>query len=1151
MSTNSMNSMSYWDDRFRSGDWDAKEGCEQSLFFSRLAISSFPSFLKNDLQKNEWTVLDIGCAEGDGTAYLAKHFPSCSFIGADFSSEAIKKASSKYPFCEFKVVDVYEEIPQADVVFSSNTLEHLSHSKKVLRDICESSKKYAILLLPYEDDSGIEEHINIFSSDFFPINIGNCRLKYSCIIDCAPLKSPYWYGKQIILVYVNESYCQRDITLDDLWHPIVESHQKAIEAIEDSKRAEIEAIQKNSNASLEALRTQLDQCAAEAEKTQAALDKQRSDFEAEISAQSEEYEHTLQANEEMYNRSLASQKQQQLQWKSRTKQLLDEQKQWLDAMGAGKAYRLAHWIMRIKHEMLGTQEERRNFWQWLRKKECKPSKYNYLYQAQQVWEQLQKEVCCSDLFPAANTAFSNMPLNGYEYKFYRYLKKRDKQFNANFSSFAIKKEIGLVSVVLPVYNGDDMIEQSINSVLNQTYTNFELIVVDDGSQDQTPRIVDELAAQDKRIRVVHQENAKLPRALNNGFSLAHGEFLTWTSADNIMHEDFLEKLVGYMQKNPDLAMCYANIRAIDGHGNPIRSNTWYSNGEQTGNVYLPNATLRLNTYPENTVAAAFMYRREVPALIGGYDPSLYTVEDYDYWMRINDFFNLRHVDFSETIYDYRFHDKSLTSKAKELHINEIRERLMLTEDYREDYLLRPLCWIFYCGHAEAVRNSWSEKILSMGHLELTDESVRKITWPPLATGVVKVTIVNGEMISRPDEKITADEINVLVAYKECEANGLNYDLQIRIDPNMSAERLDGWVYVENEDTAISVIQIVAKSQIFQKMLTENRKESPAEYKATIVICTYKRTHILSNTLHAALRQNDVNGNYEILVINNDPFCAETKRIVDEFNHSLAVEKQIRYIDCPYPGLSAARNFALYGAKGETLLFVDDDGIMDAECLHHILETFESSNQTAIVGGTIKLNHPEAHKDVILPGYESVWSARLYSFASRKFVTDEADFPYGCNYAIKRQVLRDLGGFRISYGRVGKDFSGGEEMVLSHLAIRAGYQIAVEPRAIVIHDVEESRYTLEHVKQTLRSSALTNRLMKMDMYRQFDLSMQTEKAALEAKKEQLQKISKRHINFNDLRKTYLEYEIAALEEAIQEGQKDELVMQSEGQYRETR
>ena len=74
---------------------------------------------------------------------------------------------------------------------------------------------------------------------------------------------------------------------------------------------------------------------------------------------------------------------------------------------------------------------------------------------------------------------------------------------------------------------------------------------------------------------------------------------------------------------------------------------------------------------------------------------------------------------------------------------------------------------------------------------------------------------------------------------------------------------------------------------------------------------------------------------------------------------------------------------------------------------------------------------------------------------------------------------------------------------------------------------------------------------MDMYRQFDLSMQTEKAALEAKKEQLQKISKRHINFNDLRKTYLEYEIAALEEAMQEGQKDELVMQSEGQYRETR
>ena len=82
---------------------------------------------------------------------------------------------------------------------------------------------------------------------------------------------------------------------------------------------------------------------------------------------------------------------------------------------------------------------------------------------------------------------------------------------------------GLVSVVLPVYNGERYLREALDSVLAQTYRNWELILVDDGSFDQTPEIAREYEERDSRIRVISQENQKLPRALNKGFSLATGE----------------------------------------------------------------------------------------------------------------------------------------------------------------------------------------------------------------------------------------------------------------------------------------------------------------------------------------------------------------------------------------------------------------------------------------------------------------------------------------------------------------------------------------------------------------------------------------------------------------------------------------------------
>ena len=115
---------------------------------------------------------------------------------------------------------------------------------------------------------------------------------------------------------------------------------------------------------------------------------------------------------------------------------------------------------------------------------------------------------------------------------------------------------GKISVVLPVYNGQKYVGKAIQSVINQTYYNWELIVVNDCSTDRTLDVIRDFANNDSRIIIINNEtNQKLPRSLNVGFSAASGEYYTWTSDDNLFHEDAFEKMVNILNKNEDSQFC--------------------------------------------------------------------------------------------------------------------------------------------------------------------------------------------------------------------------------------------------------------------------------------------------------------------------------------------------------------------------------------------------------------------------------------------------------------------------------------------------------------------------------------------------------------------------------------------------------------------
>lgn len=126
-----------------------------------------------------------------------------------------------------------------------------------------------------------------------------------------------------------------------------------------------------------------------------------------------------------------------------------------------------------------------------------------------------------------------------------------------------------LSVIIPIYNGEKFIRKSIDSVLNQTVSDLELILVDDGSKDNSGKICDEYAQKDSRIKVIHKENVGVSAARNDGISTAQGEYIGFVDADDWIEPNMFEDLIEKAQaSSSDIVMCDATTVYFDGRTEP-------------------------------------------------------------------------------------------------------------------------------------------------------------------------------------------------------------------------------------------------------------------------------------------------------------------------------------------------------------------------------------------------------------------------------------------------------------------------------------------------------------------------------------------------------------------------------------------------------
>lgn len=211
-----------------------------------------------------------------------------------------------------------------------------------------------------------------------------------------------------------------------------------------------------------------------------------------------------------------------------------------------------------------------------------------------------------------------------------------------------------VSIVLPVYNGEKYLKFSIESVLQQTYKNLELIIVNDCSTDSTRKIVEQYLLHDSRVKLIDNAvNLKLPKSLNAGFSVASGDYYAWTSDDNIFRKNAIEKMVEELENHTEYVMVYSNYTELDAEGNE---------GQQ---IHLLNPE---KLYIGNVIGACFLYRSDIAKEVGEYDSNTFLTEDYDYWIRIKKHGKLLHIE--DDLYLYRVHGGSLSATKK----NQIKEQ---------------------------------------------------------------------------------------------------------------------------------------------------------------------------------------------------------------------------------------------------------------------------------------------------------------------------------------------------------------------------------------------------------------------------------------------------------------------------------------------
>ena len=229
-----------------------------------------------------------------------------------------------------------------------------------------------------------------------------------------------------------------------------------------------------------------------------------------------------------------------------------------------------------------------------------------------------------------------------------------------------------ISVVMSVYNGEKHLRESIESILNQTFTDFEFIIVNDGSTDNSLEIIK--SYDDERIKIINnEENIGLTKSLNKAIKQARGVYIARQDADDISLSNRLELQFKFLEKHPEVALLGTGIYVIDENGDEIEKRIMHPNPKRS--------LLKGNRFIHGSV----MFRKSVIDELGAYNETLRYSQDYELWLRLSKEYDVRNL--TVPLYKLRMHKSSILSRkveeqqmyavlARKLAMNEIKEETL-------------------------------------------------------------------------------------------------------------------------------------------------------------------------------------------------------------------------------------------------------------------------------------------------------------------------------------------------------------------------------------------------------------------------------------------------------------------------------------------
>lgn len=222
-----------------------------------------------------------------------------------------------------------------------------------------------------------------------------------------------------------------------------------------------------------------------------------------------------------------------------------------------------------------------------------------------------------------------------------------------------------ISVVMSVYNSDKYLKESIESILSQTFTDFDFIIIDDGSNDKSLEILKYYQNKDNRIKLISRGNKGLIYSLNEGIKIANGEYIARMDADDISYPNRFEIQLNYIKEN-NLILCGSWADIINDFGEKI--------GEM---IYPPKAEkIKIFGLLHNPfIHSSVIFKKDIFNKVRGYNRSFKHIEDYELWTRI--MFKYKTGNVGENLLKYRVHENQITkTNNKEMRLKGLYVRLL-------------------------------------------------------------------------------------------------------------------------------------------------------------------------------------------------------------------------------------------------------------------------------------------------------------------------------------------------------------------------------------------------------------------------------------------------------------------------------------------